>query len=59
MTQTALARELGFAHPSSITSIEKGRRPVTAEELAQLARVLRCSVRTLMGPVEEYHDLPR
>ena len=50
MTQMALARALGFAHPSSVSSIEKGRRPVNDEELAQIARMLRCSVGALLGP---------
>ncbi|WP_234237379.1 helix-turn-helix domain-containing protein [Ruegeria pomeroyi] len=47
MTQTALAKSLGFAHPSSISNIEKGRRPVVEAELSRIAEALNCSLEEL------------
>jgi hypothetical protein len=43
-----LARSLGFAYPSSICNIEKGRRRVGADELTDLARALGCGVADLV-----------
>jgi len=49
VTQTALAKSLGFTHPSSICNIEKGRRPVDDEEMSRLAAVLNCGIGELSG----------
>lgn len=50
VTQTALAKSLGFSHPSSICSIEKGRRPVNDEEMSRLAAELNCGIGDLISP---------
>lgn len=44
ITQTELSRMMGFAHPSSISSIEHGRRPIYEDELPILAKALECTV---------------
>jgi len=48
VTQATLAKALGFAHPSTISSIEKGRRSVSDDELKCIAQVLRCSKDSLL-----------
>ena len=48
VTQATLAKALGFAHPSTISSIEKGRRPVSDDELKCIAQVLKCSKDSLL-----------
>jgi transcriptional regulator with XRE-family HTH domain len=42
LTQAELGRRLGYAYPSSISSIENARRPVYREELTALAKALGC-----------------
>ena len=49
VTQEALAKALGFAHPSTISSIEKGCRPVSDDELKCIAQVLNCSKASLLN----------
>ncbi|MCR9148871.1 MAG: helix-turn-helix domain-containing protein [Rhodobacteraceae bacterium] len=48
MTQSELSRRIGLAHPSSISSIERCRRPIYQEELPILAAALECSVKDLL-----------
>jgi len=48
MTQAELSRRIGFAHPSSISCIEHGRRPIYQEELSILAAALECTVNDLL-----------
>ncbi|MDU8911177.1 helix-turn-helix transcriptional regulator [Aestuariicoccus sp. MJ-SS9] len=44
MTQSELAAAMGFAHPSAICDIEKGRRLIYRDELPRLARALGCDL---------------
>jgi transcriptional regulator with XRE-family HTH domain len=48
LTQTELGNRLGFAHPSSISKIELGRRPVYLDELPMLAKALDCDLLELL-----------
>ena len=52
LTQTELANRLGFAHPSSISSIELGRRPVYVDEVPMLAKALGCAISELLPDKE-------
>ncbi|MCU4653334.1 helix-turn-helix domain-containing protein [Roseibacterium sp. SDUM158016] len=49
LTQTELCARLGYAHPSSISSIEKGRRPVYRSDLLRFAEALDCDLDDLLG----------
>ena len=53
MTQAELSKRMGFAHPSSISSIEHGRRPIYREELPVLAAALKCTVSDLLPATRE------
>lgn len=48
MTQVELSRRMGFAHSSTISSIEHARRLIHHEELPAFAVVLNCSVDELL-----------
>jgi transcriptional regulator with XRE-family HTH domain len=50
LTQTDLASRLGFAHPCSVSSIEKARRPLYETEVEAFAKALACSVEDILGP---------
>ena len=49
ITQTELARLLGFARAGSISGIERGRRLVYRDELPALVEALRCEMDDLFG----------
>lgn len=53
MTQAELCKRLGFAHPSSISSIEKARRPLYRAELKAFAQALDCEVDDILGVSEQ------
>ena len=52
MTQTDLARLLGFAHAGSISGIERGRRLVYRDELPALAEALCCEIGELLEDLD-------
>ena len=51
MTQATLARSLGYAHPSSISCIEKGRRRINEDELKRITCALGCSIDALLDGI--------
>lgn len=57
MTQAELSRRMGLAHPSSISSIEHGRRPIYQEELPILAAALECTVSELLAELRDFSSL--
>jgi transcriptional regulator with XRE-family HTH domain len=52
MTQRKLAEHVRMS-PNSVLCLEKGKQSVSAERLAEIARVLQCSVDYLLGLREE------
>jgi transcriptional regulator with XRE-family HTH domain len=52
MTQRKLAQHVSMS-PNSVLCLEKGKQSVSAERLAEIARVLQCSVDYLLGLREE------
>ena len=53
MTQSKLAALAGFGHPETICQIENGHRLVYQDEVANLARALRCRKSELLYTLDE------
>jgi len=49
MTQTDLAKKLGYIARSSICSVEKGKEQLTTERVRKFAKALDCTPADLMG----------
>lgn len=53
MSQTELAKKLGYSGKSMISLIEAGKRPLYAWQIAPLCAVLQCTVEDLIEKVDD------
>ena len=52
MTQEILAEEMGYSHASSVSAIERGKKPIGKKKLIQLAGIFDIHVAELFSPID-------